>query len=137
MYFPQNWELGSAFKNFGIFLGGGGVEPPIAAHFAELYLNVKTTCKPALLHFRNVKFLKASISTVRIMLFHSKLLKGKAILAAKTDQVYTRKIVDTGVEISTAGQLHLVTLTFWHRNLTFKFSHTLYVKCEKYRNQKS
>jgi hypothetical protein len=24
----------------------------------------------------------------------------------------------------------ITNLTFWHRNLTFKFSHTLYVKCE-------
>lgn len=82
----------------------------LCLNFAELYLNVKTTCKPALSQFRNVKFLKASISTVRIMLFHSKLLKGKAIVAAKNDQVHTQKIVDTGVEISTAGQLDLLML---------------------------
>ena len=44
------------------------------------------------------------------MLFNSKLLKGKAILAAKNDQVHTQKIVDTGIEISTAGELDLVML---------------------------
>jgi hypothetical protein len=27
-------------------------------------------------------------------------------------------------------------LTFWHRNLAFKFLHILYVKCEQYMNQK-
>jgi hypothetical protein len=27
MYFPQDWEFGSAFQNFGIW-GGGGVNPP-------------------------------------------------------------------------------------------------------------
>jgi hypothetical protein len=30
----------------------------------------------------------------------------------------------------------LLSLTFWHRNLAFKFYHTLYVKCYLYRNQK-
>jgi len=75
-----------------------------------LPLNVNTTCKPALPQLRNVKSLKASISAVRIMLFHSKLLKGKAVLAAKNDQVHTQKIVDTGVRRCTAGQLDLVML---------------------------
>lgn len=44
------------------------------------------------------------------MLFHSKLLKGKAVLAAKNDQVHTQKIVDTDVKICTAGQLACVML---------------------------
>ena len=30
----------------------------------------------------------------------------------------------------------IIRLTFQHRNLVFKFQHTLYVKCELYRNQK-
>jgi hypothetical protein len=42
------------------------------------------------------------------MLFHGKLLKGKAVLAARNDQVHTQKIVDTGVRICTAGQLDRV-----------------------------
>jgi hypothetical protein len=37
-------------------------------------------------------------------------MEGKTVLAAKNDQDHTQKIVDTGVEISTAGQLDLVTL---------------------------
>jgi len=73
-----------------------------------LLLNVNTAGKPAVSQLRNVISLKASISTVWIMLFHSKLLKGKAVLAAKNYQVHTQKIVDTGVRICTAGQLHLV-----------------------------
>jgi hypothetical protein len=61
-------------------------------------------------HNCNVKSLKASISTVRIVLFHTKLLKGKAVLAAKNDKVHTQKIVDTGVRICTSGQFDLVML---------------------------
>jgi hypothetical protein len=47
------------------------------------------------------------------MLFHSELLKGKAVLAAKNDQVHTQKIVDTGVRICTAGQLDLAMLIYY------------------------
>lgn len=43
---------------------------------------------------------------VRIMLFHKKLVKGKA----KNHEVHTQKIVDTGVRICIAGQLDLVML---------------------------
>jgi hypothetical protein len=32
--------------------------------------------------------------------------------------------------LSVTEELPLHHLTFWHRNLAFKFLHTLYVKCE-------
>ena len=44
-----------------------------------------------------------------------------------------------GCELSEDGEQakHVAArLTFWHRSFTFKFQHTLYVKCEYYSNQK-
>jgi len=51
----------------------------------------------------------------------------------ETDVFFCQDVMSGNVNIVKKSQIYL---TFWHPNFTFKFQHTLYVKCELHRNQK-
>jgi hypothetical protein len=62
-------------------------------NFHTLIRTVTPTFKPTSPYFENVQCLNASISTIRIMLFHLQAIKGKRTLGAEKAQVHTQQIM--------------------------------------------
>jgi hypothetical protein len=44
MYFPRNWEFGSALSELRNFGEGGGVEPPKLSHSVRHWVQITVSC---------------------------------------------------------------------------------------------